>query len=128
MINQQPAEELQSSLIESFQKIEPILKALGTEQRQKLLISFLDGPKSFQELKEQLNLGRTAVSNHLRILKQVELIDKIHHGYYRITQKGQVFLQAINWAYEFSQTQELKRKEAEQKKFLLESFLDRKNH
>jgi DNA-binding HxlR family transcriptional regulator len=126
MLNDKLPEDLQEMLTESFVDVNIILKALGTSQRQKILITLLDGPKTFQELKDQVNLGRTALSNHLAILKDASLIGKIHHGYYRITQKGQDFLQAIYLAYEHSQTEEAKQKEAEQKKYLMDTFLQRR--
>jgi DNA-binding HxlR family transcriptional regulator len=126
MLNDKLPEDLQEMLTESFVDVNIILKALGTSQRQKILITLLDGPKTFQELKDQVNLGRTALSNHLAILKDASLIGKIHHGYYRITQKGQDFLQAIYLAYEHSQTEEAKQKEAVQKKYLMDTFLQRR--
>ncbi|NHJ46854.1 MAG: winged helix-turn-helix transcriptional regulator [Asgard group archaeon] len=126
MLNDKLPEDLQEKLTESFGDVNAILKALGTSQRQKILISLLDAPKTFHELKDQVDLGRTALSNHLAILKGASLIGKIHHGYYRITQKGQDFLQAICIAYEHSLTEEAKQKEAEQKKFLMDTFLQRK--
>ncbi|NHK31562.1 MAG: winged helix-turn-helix transcriptional regulator [Asgard group archaeon] len=126
MLNDKLPEDLQEVLTESFTDINIILKALGTSQRQKILISLLDGPKTFQELKDQVDLGRTALSNHLAILKDASLIGKIHHGYYRITQKGLDFLQAICMAYEHSLTEEARQKEAEHKKFLMDTFLQRR--
>jgi DNA-binding transcriptional ArsR family regulator len=125
MLNDKLPEDLQEILTESYEDVSIILKALGTPQRQKILISLLDGPKTFQELMDLVNLGRTALSNHLAILRKASLVGKIHHGYYRITQKGQDFLQAICAAFEHSLTEEAKRKEAEQKKFLMDTFLQR---
>ncbi|NHJ40157.1 MAG: winged helix-turn-helix transcriptional regulator [Asgard group archaeon] len=125
MLSDKLPDDLKEKLTEMFADINIILKALGTSQRQKILITLLDGPKTFQELKDQVNLGRTALSNHLAILKDASLIGKIHHGYYRITQKGQDFLQAICLVYEHSLTEEAKQKEAEQKKFLMDTFIQR---
>ena len=63
--------------------------------------------------------------NHLVILKDASLVGKIHHGYYRITQKGQDFLQAIALAYKHSLTEEAKQKEIEQRKYLMDTFIYR---
>ncbi|MHA1125806.1 MAG: ArsR/SmtB family transcription factor [Candidatus Heimdallarchaeota archaeon] len=126
MSDDKSPEELQEILTKDFSKLNIILKAFSTNQRQRILISLLDNPKTFQELKDLTKLGRTALSNHLAILKDALLIGKIHHGYYRITHKGLLFLQAINMAYEQAQTEEAKQKEAEQKKFLMDTFLQRK--
>jgi predicted transcriptional regulator len=127
MLDDKSPEELQEALTDAFQELTSILKSLGASQRFKLLITLLTGPKTFQELKDEINLGRTALSNHIAILRDSKLIGKIHHGYYHITQKGQAFLQAVCLANERSQTEEAKQKEAEQKRILMDSFLQRKN-
>ena len=126
MSSDKSLEILQENLTDSFDKINAILKALSTPQRQKILITLVDGPKTFQELMDKTSLGRTALANHLTILKEVLLIGKIHHGYYHITQKGQNFLQQIFLAFEHSQSEEAKQKEAEQKKYLMDTFLLRR--
>jgi len=118
--------ELYESLQRSFNELMLVLKAFGTPNRLKILITLLEGPKTFQELIESVEIKRTALSNHLSSLKEATLIDKIHHGYYRITQKGLEFLFAIDKAYKVSQTSAAIEKESEQRKQLLDTFLRRR--
>ncbi|HUU78336.1 MAG TPA: ArsR family transcriptional regulator [candidate division Zixibacteria bacterium] len=118
---------LQEKLQSSFEEIILILKSLGTPNRLKILILLLDGPKIFQELKEALDLGSTALSNHLSLLKKASLIDKIHHGYYRITNNGIEYLQGFVSAFEETQTNEAKEREILQRKQMMDSFLNRRN-
>ncbi|NHJ31555.1 MAG: winged helix-turn-helix transcriptional regulator, partial [Asgard group archaeon] len=118
--------ELRESLQRSFNELMLVLKAFGTPNRLKILIILLEGPKTFQELIDSVEIKRTALSNHLVSLKDAFLVDKIHHGYYRITQKGLEFLYAINNAYQESQTSDALDKEAEQRKQLLDTFLRRR--
>lgn len=119
--------ELRESLQRSFNELMVVLKALGTPNRLKILIILLEEPKTFQELIDNVEIKRTALSNHLASLKNASLVDKIHHGYYRLTQKGLEFLQAIDNAYQESQTSAILEKESDQRKQLLDTFLNRRD-
>ena len=119
--------DLRESLQRSFNELMQVLKALGTPNRLKILIILLEEPKTFQELIDNVEIKRTALSNHLASLKDASLVDKIHHGYYRLTQKGLAFLYAIDIAYQESQTSDVLEKEAEQRKYLLDTFLNRRD-
>ena len=118
--------DLRESLQRSFNELMLVLKALGTPNRLKILIILLEEPKTFQELIDNVEIKRTALSNHLASLRDASLVDKIHHGYYRLTQKGLEFLSAIDKAYQESQTSDVLEKEAEQRKQLLDTFLHRR--
>ena len=126
MLDKKTLEELQESLQGSFQNIISILKAISTPNRLKILIILLEGPKTFQELGDNLQLGSTALANHLTSLRKTSLIDKIHHGYYRITRKGVEFLHSIDQAYVEAESIESKEKEILERKQLLDSFIDRR--
>lgn len=126
MLNKKIVEELQESLQKSFQNIIIILKALSTPNRLKILIILLEGPKTFQELADNLKLGSTALANHLTTLRKANLIEKIHHGYYRITQKGVEFLHSIDQAYEVAESIESEERELLERKQLLDSFIERR--
>ena len=127
MKDKKTAKELHDDLLDSFEEIIVVLKAIGTPKRLKILILLLAGPKTFQELSEKLELGRTALANHLSLLKKASLIDKIHHGFYRITNTGSEYLQGIIVAYEDSQTHEAKEREAINRKNMMDSFLQRRD-
>ncbi|MHA1532226.1 MAG: ArsR/SmtB family transcription factor [Candidatus Heimdallarchaeota archaeon] len=104
-----------------------VLKAFGTPNRLKILIILLEEPKTFQELIDNIEIKRTALSNHLASLRDASLVDKIHHGYYRLTQKGLAFLYALDIAYQESQTSAILEKESDQRKQLLDTFLHRRD-
>lgn len=127
MKKNKPENDLQEILQSSFEDIILVLQALGTPNRLKILIILLKGPKTFQELKNQLELGSTALSNHLTLLKDAFLIDKIHHGFYRLTNNGSEYLQGIVSAFEESQTNEAKEREVLQRKQMMETFIHRKS-
>jgi DNA-binding transcriptional ArsR family regulator len=51
------------------------LKALGNEQRLHILCNLLDGPLSVGELNQRLDLSQSALSQHLALLREMELVD-----------------------------------------------------
>ena len=51
-----------------------LLKALGNEQRLHILCNLLDGPLSVGELNERLELSQSALSQHLALLREMELV------------------------------------------------------
>ncbi len=84
---------------QSFDNILNIVKAIGNEKRLQILTTLLNGPKSFFALKNETQLKKTALSNHLAILMEQELIKKPEHGKYQPTDDGKIFIQAIEAAY-----------------------------
>ena len=64
------------SLKQSFSSITSILKSLGNEKRLLILIYLLQGPQSYGSIVEEIKLKKTAVSNHLSHLLNVNLIEK----------------------------------------------------
>lgn len=52
----------------------PVLKALADEHRLAILITLTSGPRSVVELTEMLDLGQTAVSHHLKVLREQGLV------------------------------------------------------
>lgn len=52
-----------------------LLKALGNEQRLHILCNLLDGPLSVGELNRRLDLSQSALSQHLALLRELELVD-----------------------------------------------------
>lgn len=100
-------EELQESLLQSFNNILAILRTIGHPNRFKILILLLTGPQTFQSLLEELKLQKSALANHLTYLKNKSLIEKIHHGTYKVTNDGKCFLQSIDTMYTQSETQKV---------------------
>lgn len=99
MANKRTLMELIESLGSSFDDILDIVKAIGNEKRLQILTTLLTGPKSFDTLKKETSLKKTALSNHLSILLQQELIKKPEHGKYQPTDDGKLFIQTIESAY-----------------------------
>jgi DNA-binding transcriptional ArsR family regulator len=52
-----------------------LLKALANEQRLHILCNLLDGPLSVGELNQRLNLSQSALSQHLALLREMQLLD-----------------------------------------------------
>lgn len=93
----------EKQLDQPFGDILEIAKALGNEKRIQILLTLLKGPQSFDGLKNQTELKKTALSNHLAILMQQGLINKPEHGKYEPTSDGRLFMQAIEAAYNKSE-------------------------
>ncbi len=52
-----------------------LLKVLGNEQRLHILCNLIGGPLSVGELNQRLNLSQSALSQHLALLREMELVD-----------------------------------------------------
>ncbi|MCK4281620.1 MAG: winged helix-turn-helix transcriptional regulator [Candidatus Lokiarchaeota archaeon] len=124
MIEKITPNELKESLEQSFDDILAIIKAMGNQNRLKILITLLSGEKSFQTLMSETNLQKTALSNHLTLLFKNSLIEKPDYGKYKITQDGVEFIRAIQAVYYQSDTQRKKELEIIQGRKLSETFLE----
>jgi DNA-binding HxlR family transcriptional regulator len=120
-------EDLKISIEHSFYEIASILKTIGNQKRFKILISLLEGTQSFGYLLKETNLQRTALSNHLTKLININLIEKVNFGIYNITGDGLEFMKALDKAYYESPTQTLKRFDNLQGGKISKSFLHRFN-
>jgi DNA-binding transcriptional ArsR family regulator len=68
-----------------------VLDALGDSRRRSILERLLDGPMAVGVLADQLPISRPAVSQHLRVLKEAELVSEAVAGtrhLYRINPAG----------------------------------------
>jgi predicted transcriptional regulator len=99
MTTEKPVIDLIASLGESFDDMLNIVKAIGNEKRLQILMTLLTGPKSFDALKKETELKKTALSNHLSLLIQQELIVKPEHGKYQPTEDGKLYIQTLEDAY-----------------------------
>ena len=124
MIEKITPNELKESLEQSFDDVLAIIKAMGNQNRLKILITLLSGEKSFQTLMSETNLQKTALSNHLTLLFKNSLIEKPDYGKYKITQDGVEFIRAIQAVYYQSDTQRKKELEIIQGRKLSETFLE----
>ncbi|MFX1566823.1 MAG: ArsR/SmtB family transcription factor [Promethearchaeota archaeon] len=125
MINSNVHDHLIKSINLSFSEISEILKALGNEKRIQILLLLLKGPQSYGIIVKELELKKTAVSNHLTQLRDVNLISREGNGVYEITYDGLQFMRAIENAYQKSPTRQAKKFDLLQRRGISESFIER---
>ncbi|MFX0184928.1 MAG: ArsR/SmtB family transcription factor [Candidatus Hodarchaeota archaeon] len=107
----------------SFNDILTILKAISNNKRLTILIALLTGEKTFNDLKNETNLKKTALSNHLIKLINSELILKPDHNRYRLTSDGELFIRALETTYNESEIKEKKRIESLQRRQFSDDFI-----
>ena len=125
MINHNVNEHLIESINLSFSEIIDILKALGNEKRIQILVLLLKGPQSYSTIVQDLDLKKTAVSNHLTQLREVNLIRREGNGVYEITGDGLQFVRAIENAYHKSPTRQVDKFDLLQRRGISVSFIER---
>jgi DNA-binding transcriptional ArsR family regulator len=72
-----------------------VWNALGDGTRRSILLCLADGPKPVGELASQVPVSRSAVSQHLRVLKEAGLVAERAEGtrrVYRLDQAGVIAL------------------------------------
>lgn len=76
---------------EEFKRCQPALSAIGDETRQHIILTLIRnsgrGGLRVGEIQRETNISRTAVSHHLKILKEAQIIDMRRDGtknYYRL--------------------------------------------
>jgi len=79
---------------------------MANENRLNILISLLTGEKRFEDLKDEIDLKKTALSNHLKLLLENHLIIRPNYGIYQITKDGENFLKEIENCYSQSSIKE----------------------
>ncbi|MHA2246828.1 MAG: ArsR/SmtB family transcription factor [Candidatus Hodarchaeales archaeon] len=107
----------------SFEDILTIIKAISNNKRLTILITLLTGEKTFNDLKQETELKKTALSNHLSRLISIELIMKPDHNKYRLTSDGELFIRMLDMAYNKSNIKEKKHIEGLQKRQFSDTFV-----
>ncbi len=120
--DQKSLETAQQSLLQSSREITAILKAISHPNRFRILTLLLSGPQTFQTFLEELNLKKSALASHLDQLKKNALVEKMHHGTYKITNDGLSYLQALETTYAQSEARSI----AQQRYRPAKAFLERK--
>ncbi|MFX0050027.1 MAG: winged helix-turn-helix domain-containing protein [Candidatus Hermodarchaeota archaeon] len=116
--------ELTNGLNVSFKDMLVVLKAISNEKRFAILITLLTGDKTFNDLKKETNLKKTALSNHLSKLIAAELILKPDHNRYRLTSDGELFIRSLESIYSKSDIKEKKRIESLQRGHFSDKFIE----
>lgn len=112
-----------NSYEELFSDILDVFKAFSNDKRLTILINLLTGEKSFYELKEETQLKKTALSNHLVKLIKANLIIKPEFNKYQITSDGELFLRVIESTYQKSDIKEKKKIDELQKRHFSDQFV-----
>ncbi|MHA2232613.1 MAG: ArsR/SmtB family transcription factor [Candidatus Hodarchaeales archaeon] len=115
-------EDAQKSLLQSSSEITAILKAISHPNRFKILTLLFSGPQTFQTFLDELNLKKSALASHLDQLKRNSLVEKMHHGTYKITDDGLSYMQALEAIYDQSEAHKI----VQQRYQPAKAFLDRK--
>ena len=88
--------KLKKFLLKSGEGIIDILRTIDHPKRFEILSLTLDGKEiSFSDLLEETSLQKSALSNHLALLTERNLIDKKSRGFYQISFFGEVLLQRL---------------------------------
>ncbi|MFX1286480.1 MAG: effector binding domain-containing protein [Promethearchaeota archaeon] len=90
---------MEQFLLESLNEIISLLKSIDHPQRMRILTMLIDQPKTFKYLMKKTGLQKSALSNHLSILSNKNLIQKIDRGQYRLTEDGEDIIQHIAQGY-----------------------------
>lgn len=56
------------------ERVAEVMSGLATPSRVIIMARLLEGPTTVSDLASELNLGQTAVSNHLRVLRLLNLV------------------------------------------------------
>ena len=82
-----------------LQSQEPILlnyiKAVDNNIRLTVMINLIAGEKDFANLSKEIKVGKTALSNHLQILVSSNLVTKLAHGKYQLTDTGLLLIESF---------------------------------
>lgn len=80
-------------------EIAELIKTSSHSKRVIILTMLLDGRKSFPELKEETGLSKTALANHLSLMLDSLVIQRIDRGSYELTKDGRELLLQIAKIY-----------------------------
>lgn len=86
-------------ILEKFKLSTPIFQALGDVNRQQIIALLLElNSLNVNQITERMDISRPAISHHLKILRQADLIDFDRSGkekYYRLSKNLRGSLQLI---------------------------------
>lgn len=61
-------------MLEHAEEAAALLRAIANEQRLAILCALLDGPRSVGEINDQIDLSQSALSQHLAVLRENNLV------------------------------------------------------
>lgn len=80
VISQMPRHGLGPLSVTDAERLAEIMQALASPVRLRILSVLRSRPSTVTELSEQLHLGQTTVSNHLRLLRHLSLVTGSRDG------------------------------------------------
>ncbi|MFX1534906.1 MAG: effector binding domain-containing protein [Promethearchaeota archaeon] len=86
-------------ILESVEGINELIQALNHPKRIEILALLLDKTMSFKTLLEHTDFQKSALSNHLSVLVDKNLIKKLDRGLYRLTIEGEDLISRIAQSY-----------------------------
>lgn len=92
-------DDLAKTLVKSNEDIVFILKSLANKRRLQLLISLIKEQRTFKELQEITDLGKTALAHHLGLLVKSGILKHTGKGRYQLSRDGVELLNAVGAAY-----------------------------
>ncbi|TFG00212.1 MAG: ArsR family transcriptional regulator [Promethearchaeota archaeon] len=97
------SDEVRKIIAENIESLTNLLWAVSQENRLKILSLLLERDQKFHQLKERIDISKTTLANHLSILLENSLIDKIERGSYRISDDGKNLVLSIVKSFRNSQ-------------------------
>lgn len=90
-------QEIAADIAKEFKNNQKVLVAIGDETRQAILKTLIEGPQNpgmrVGEIRLNTHLSRPAVSHHLKILKDAQIVSVRKEGtinYYRLDSKSKL--------------------------------------
>ncbi|MFW9825690.1 MAG: winged helix-turn-helix domain-containing protein [Candidatus Thorarchaeota archaeon] len=93
--------------MDNIEGMTEFLKSIAHPKRIQILTLLSENIISFNQLRRQTNLQKTALSNNLTTLIDTQLIERFERGNYRITQDGRDLLTALSQFYEKAQVRKI---------------------
>lgn len=75
-----PRSDLDPLSVPDAERLAEIMQALASPVRLRVLSALRSGPSTVTALSEQLHVGQTSVSNHLRLLRHLSLVTGSRDG------------------------------------------------
>lgn len=110
-------EELRDILAESPRALAELFKSVSHEGRVKVLTLLLDGERDLAELVGGTGLSKNALVNHLKLLADSRLVERVSRGRYSLTPDGRDIIASAASLYRESAVREEEERERRQRRY-----------
>ena len=111
--------DLTTISLENAEDIAKLMTAVNHPNRIKILGLLYENPVKFGLFQKEIDLERTAISNHLTFLMERELVSKTSYGVYEITEDGKKLLKIIVDMFLESKMQQIASQKKREEELLL---------